>query len=302
MAPRPGGADPLPDAPSEPATELLSVELTRRRWPIPFDQFAFDPVELDGAPAMSEEQKKVVLYFVHFLKKITYYDLLGIQATADDREIRRAYFRHSKAFHPDRWFRKDVGVFGDHISDIFKWLNRAYEVLSSAKKRRGYDELLRRGFVGEWQIEEKQGEARSDAPARAGAGQPQNAGEPTAPKPSAMLLVRARRAESQGSWSEAVDLYGRALQLDPSLDLRIRLIECMLKANLDPREIDRELHGGPAAATEDKRMLLFDAEVARRLGQTERAESSYRRVLALEPANPVARLGLDRLKSRDEER
>ncbi|HEY9699848.1 MAG TPA: molecular chaperone DnaJ [Trichocoleus sp.] len=61
-----------------------------------------------------------------------YYEILGVSRSADKEEIKRAYRRLARKFHPD--VNKDPGA-----EDKFKEINRAYEVLSEPETRARYD-------------------------------------------------------------------------------------------------------------------------------------------------------------------
>jgi DnaJ-class molecular chaperone len=64
-----------------------------------------------------------------------YYQILGIPRGASDAEIRKAYRKLAKAYHPDR-NRGNKGA-----EEKFKEINEAYEVLSDSKKRARYNQL-----------------------------------------------------------------------------------------------------------------------------------------------------------------
>ncbi|HBE32497.1 MAG TPA: molecular chaperone DnaJ [Cyanobacteria bacterium UBA11368] len=61
-----------------------------------------------------------------------YYDILGVNRSADKEEIKRAYRRLARKYHPD--VNKEPGA-----EERFKEINRAYEVLSEPETRARYD-------------------------------------------------------------------------------------------------------------------------------------------------------------------
>jgi curved DNA-binding protein len=70
-----------------------------------------------------------------------YYKILGVEPTADDKEIKTAYRKLARKYHPD--VSKEKGA-----EDKFKEANEAYEVLSSAEKRAEYDDIRKYGQQG----------------------------------------------------------------------------------------------------------------------------------------------------------
>ena len=64
-----------------------------------------------------------------------YYKILGVDRKASDDDIRKAYRKLAKQYHPD------YNPNNKKAEDTFKEINEAYEVLSDSKKRSHYDRL-----------------------------------------------------------------------------------------------------------------------------------------------------------------
>ena len=64
-----------------------------------------------------------------------YYDILGVPRTASQEEIKAAYRRLARKYHPD------VNPGDKAAEEKFKEINEAYEVLGDPKKRELYDRL-----------------------------------------------------------------------------------------------------------------------------------------------------------------
>jgi curved DNA-binding protein len=64
-----------------------------------------------------------------------YYEILGVPRTASDAEIKKAFRKLAREYHPD------VAKNKKQAEEKFKEINEAYEVLSDASKRKRYDEL-----------------------------------------------------------------------------------------------------------------------------------------------------------------
>src|SRR5881392_1361927 len=64
-----------------------------------------------------------------------YYETLGVSKTATEDEIRSAFRKLARKYHPD--VAKDKKV----AEEKFKQINEAYEVLSDPEKRKKYDQL-----------------------------------------------------------------------------------------------------------------------------------------------------------------
>ena len=72
-----------------------------------------------------EECRKII-------EKKNYYDILGIEKTADETQIKKAYRKLAIKFHPDKNKAKSA-------EEAFKKVNQAFCVLSDKTKRQNYD-------------------------------------------------------------------------------------------------------------------------------------------------------------------
>lgn len=77
--------------------------------------------------------------FAKALPNMDLYAVLGVERGADDAAIRDGFFQRSRRFHPDRYFHKNLGPYGPLITEIYKRIVAAYEVLRDPKLRVGYD-------------------------------------------------------------------------------------------------------------------------------------------------------------------
>ena len=62
-----------------------------------------------------------------------HYDILGVPKTASDADIRKAYRRLARQYHPD------VNPGNPGAEAKFKEINEAYQVLSDEENRKKYD-------------------------------------------------------------------------------------------------------------------------------------------------------------------
>jgi curved DNA-binding protein CbpA len=139
-------ARPPPPAQAQPGKAAPSVSAPARSVPaappsapsLTGDERASLLEDVDLEP----ELRKRVIDAYRDLDRRNYYALLGIEENVDRKAIKRAYYEHAAAFHPDRYFRKKLGSFKVRMEAVFAKLTLAHDTLSDKQTRSEYDAYL----------------------------------------------------------------------------------------------------------------------------------------------------------------
>ena len=107
---------------------------------------AADRTALDPSLDLSVEAQERILAFEARLQ-CPYHELLGVPRAADVKTVKRAYFELSKEFHPDRYFRRDLGPFTLRLKRVFERIAEAYELLSDPTTRIEVERTLEQSSV-----------------------------------------------------------------------------------------------------------------------------------------------------------
>jgi len=151
---------------------------------------------------LSDDDRRLILAMARRLGWGDAWSLLGLPQGADRRRVKRAYFKLSKEFHPDRYFGKKLGSFKPRLDTIFESLSRAYSDLTDGKSTAGTTGRMPR----------KTGEAQSPI------------------EYAAELYDRACENEVHGSHLEAMKQFAAAIRIDPQVKYLRRAARCALTA------------------------------------------------------------------------
>ena len=188
------------------------------------------------------------------LPALNYYELLGLEPDADDAAVRDAFFECSKRFHPDRYFKKQTGIYGPLLTEIYKRVVAANDVLRDQPLRKSYDRLLdeggpkRKGDPEKSQPQPDEESAcnatsvskPSDGPSlRDRKGRSRQSQLATLEKRLEQSRSRAKRHVEEalahkeaGNWERAASLLKHALAFDPrDQSIHDKLAEVVLQAN-----------------------------------------------------------------------
>lgn len=99
---------------------------------------------LDRDQPIDEELRRKVLQDYQRIMGADYFEALGIPRQCGSPEVRRAYYKLAKEYHPDRFLGCGLSKEMSHkINEMFQYVSQAYTVLSDPKSCADYlDELV----------------------------------------------------------------------------------------------------------------------------------------------------------------
>jgi tetratricopeptide (TPR) repeat protein len=263
-----------PPAPSSPAAPPLPPPVAPsaplNTAPVP------EPTEMDI-------RRSEILEAFDGLRTRTHYELLGIARDASDAQVKEAYFRMAKRFHPDAHHDLALHDLRDKLEAVFIRLGEAYEVLRNARLRAAYERQL--------------------GPAQA-AGAVANVA-PAGDDPNSLLrsaeesILRAARSVAEEKYWEAIQLLETSIT---RVDGRIKQVGRILLARsyaknpnwVKPAEelLQQVIHEDPRNA--DAHFHL--AGIYRAGGLKSRAATMLRKALEIQPDHEEARAQLAALE------
>lgn len=108
--------------------------------------------------ALKDESEEVLkreieeMYEMH--EKLGYYGVLGVKHDATGDEIKRAFYKAARRFHPDKHFKLEDESLRNKLNIIFSYINEAYNVLSNPEGRAEYD---RKTFIKPHRVRTEEG-------------------------------------------------------------------------------------------------------------------------------------------------
>ncbi|MCB9591156.1 MAG: DnaJ domain-containing protein [Sandaracinaceae bacterium] len=162
------------------------------------------------------------------LDLLDYYTLLGVDPNAEAREIRDAFRKFARRYHPDRFAGDDERL--ARSTQIYRRGSEALQILTNPVSRRAYDRLLRLGKVrlgaddrDRAELDERRARAEQSAAAPA---------SPIRSPQAAAFYERSAAAARTGQWREAWRLMKSAVDAEPDNELlraRLNQIESRLR-------------------------------------------------------------------------
>lgn len=225
-----------------------------------------------------------------------YYEILGVPRTASDLEIKSAYHRLARRFHPDKAESPEKAA---SLEVEFSRISTAYNTLKDKEKRTTYDKVL-----------QGQAESGDGKPSGGSSGSLQRVqsadgktsfGNVATDKNRATVakraFVRGTQMMSAGEYSKAVDLFEMAIKnSDQEAVYHARLALSLLRSH---RSFNRATEAAQRAIeldpyNSDYRLIL--AELYEGANIKSMAIATYEEILKWDPANEKAQMALENLK------
>jgi curved DNA-binding protein CbpA len=215
-----------------------------------------------------------------------YYEVLDVPRLAAGDEIKDAYHKLARQYHPDRFHQSESGLRAE-IGSAFARIAQAYETLSDSGQRAAYVKKLMT--------------APGPGP---GTAIPEQKKEPSAPakKEDSRAKISFRRgmeALEQNRFDEAARLLGEAAILEPREGrYRAQYGRALTFLPNSRRVAESELQAAVAMEPNNAAFRVMLAELYQRVGLRRRAETEVTRALADDPKNQTARALLSKLRSK----
>jgi len=161
-AQQPSQAEPPPVAPTEPPRPQPQSAPQPPPQPSPPAAAAAAPPEPKAAPHVApapsaasvpaaatpgpkgEERRQEILEAWEGLATRSHFEVLGLARAVGESEVKEAYFRLAKRFHPDVHHDASLSDLRDKLEAVFIRLGEAYDTLRDPKRRGEYEERLGR--------------------------------------------------------------------------------------------------------------------------------------------------------------
>ena len=207
------------------------------------------------------------------LRGATHFAVLGLTADASDADVRQAFARLARRYHPDAQRDPALADVRQKLVDVFVAISDAYAVLKDAGERERYERTLGRHAP-----------RAGRAGAGAGGGPAPGATGDTADEPIESRLLRAEEALGASQPWEAIRLLEEAVPAATG-GLKVRayvLLGRAYAAREGPREAEKALQAALRADPRSVSACLALGRFYRYQGLVKRARGMFERVLEID--------------------
>jgi curved DNA-binding protein CbpA len=199
---------------------------------------------------------------------LDYYNILGIDTKANLSQIRKAYYKTAKEFHPDKHFYLESDTIRNKLSIVFSYITEAYKTLSDPEEKKKYDQSL-----------------KVNTPTK----------ENNTVDTARLRFQEGKVAFRKGLYKDAAELFGQAIYFDSSVanyHFYLGLAYNKLKRFHDAEKaISKALKFDPSNSDYLAELGYIYIELGLKL----RAKSAFEKTIKIDPSNGRALEGLKKI-------
>jgi len=214
------------------------------------------------------ETKKMIEDMYLKCERLGHYDVLGVKDNASPDEIKAAYRKTVKKYHPDVYSSLGDDSVRDKLCDILSYVSVAYVTLSNPEKRREYDKVL------------------TIKPARLAAVQDK----------ARAAFEEGKKHLKEKNYQKAEHLFEVAVYYDATISEYHYHYGLALAIQNKFREAEKEFEGARRLEPHNAKYLTELGLVFLELGFPLRAKGLFEKVLSISPDNTRAAEGLKKIK------
>lgn len=217
----------------------------------------FDKEAIEKVPDLDPDRCVEVLEWeLRIAEAVSPYEVFGLPEGADHKSVKRNYRQVALSFHPDKFFRKEIGGYRARIENAWKKVQDAYDLLADPARRAAYDLATEGRVIARAPVVETPKE--ETGPGRA----PRDMAQP--------LMIQPLDTFERQSGEEIPLVQGQRFESKPTMDSALTR---RLKADVKERIEKAQRHYQQAIAD------LADGRFAA-------ADSNVKLAMQYDPANP----------------
>jgi curved DNA-binding protein CbpA len=206
------------------------------------------------------------------LRDATLYDLLGITITANDGEVKKAYYAMAKKYHPDRHHSPYLRDVHGLLEELFGKITDAYQILSSPLERNRYD-----------------GKIRAEGPAAViavgGAPASEEANEGARRRAAEEHYKEGKRHFDEMHFFDAIQCLREAVRLFPKKSYHKLLAQALMKNPKWLREAEEQFRLALRIDQFDAECYVGLGDIYESEGMSTRAQKMYEQAATYDPEN-----------------
>lgn len=283
--PKPPPAEPAPARPA-PTAAPPSVASAPQRPEQPAKGPTLEPPPKPASPSPEEIAVRDDIVQKHAsLSESNLYDLLGITITANDDEIKKAYYAMAKKYHPDRHHSPHLRDVHGLLEELFSKITHAYQTLSSTADRHRYDQTLKHG--------DGKGVAAGDD---ASAKKVEKATEAALKRQAEDRYAEGKLHFDEMHFFDAIQCLREAVRLYPKKQYHKLLAQALMKNPMWVKEAEENFLAALKMDQFDAESALGLGKIYEERGMMTRAKKMYEQAATYDPENEEVQKKLESQK------